>query len=282
MLAKQVTGPVAHLALGPVWSEALGGLQWLDLLAGDVLSLRPDGSVARRNVSAGSAAALRPRTRGGAVLAVERGFALEAVDGTVTQLPELWDSAHGLRMSHGTCDPDGRFWAGSTAVDGSAGAGALWRLDADLQAEQVLGGLTSSNGLEWGPDGTLAYLADTASERIDVFDYDPALGLVERRPFVALPDLRPSGLTVDEGGGVWVAMDGSSAVHRYDASGSLDMVVEIPSHKATCCTFGGPNRDILYITTSSEGMASADQSLAGALFSAEVGCIGVPTRAFAG
>ena len=74
---------------GPVWSERRGGLRWVDMLAGDVLSLRPEGTVDRRHVG-GVAAAVRPRAEGGAVIGIERGFALEDPDGTVRGLDELW------------------------------------------------------------------------------------------------------------------------------------------------------------------------------------------------
>ena len=36
---------VAYHGEGPVWSERWGGLRWVDMLAGDVLSLRPDGAI---------------------------------------------------------------------------------------------------------------------------------------------------------------------------------------------------------------------------------------------
>ena len=67
MRGEQVTDPVAHHGEGPVWSERWGGLRWVDMLAGDVLSLRPDGTVERRHIGT-IAAALRPRSRGGAVI----------------------------------------------------------------------------------------------------------------------------------------------------------------------------------------------------------------------
>ena len=46
------------------------------MLAGDILSLAADATVTRRHVGT-VAAVVRPRTRGGAVIGVERGFALE-------------------------------------------------------------------------------------------------------------------------------------------------------------------------------------------------------------
>lgn len=50
MRAEQVTEPVAYHGEGPVWSDRWGGLRWVDMLAGDVLSLGPDGRVDRRHV----------------------------------------------------------------------------------------------------------------------------------------------------------------------------------------------------------------------------------------
>ena len=41
MKAEQLTGPEAFHAEGPVWAESWGGLRWVDMLAGDVLSLAP-------------------------------------------------------------------------------------------------------------------------------------------------------------------------------------------------------------------------------------------------
>jgi sugar lactone lactonase YvrE len=279
--AEQVTGPVAYHAEGPVWSDRWGGLRWVDMLAGDVLSLAADGTVRRRHVG-GVAAALRPRGDGGAVIAVERGFTLEDADGTLTPLQPVWSDA-GVRMNEGGCDPDGRFWCGSMAYDQRPGAAALYRLDPDRTVRGVLEGITVSNGLDWSPDGSLAYYDDTATHRVDVFDYDRDAGLTGRRPFVQLPDDgNPDGLTVDAEGGVWVALYGSGVVHRYTPAGVLDDVVEVPTAQVTACTFGGPRLDQLFVTTSREGLAPGDDPLAGSLFRSDVGIAGLPVREFAG
>jgi len=281
MRAEQLTDAVAFHAEGPVWSASWGGLRWVDMLAGDVLSLDRDGTVRRTHVG-DVAAAVRPRRGGGAVIAVERGFALEDSDGTLTRLDPVWTD-RSVRMNEGGCDPDGRFWCGSMAYDQRAGGAALYRLDPDGSVHGVLDGVTISNGLEWSPDGSLAYYDDTATHRTDVFDYDPDAGLTGRRPFVRFPDDgNPDGLTVDADGGVWVALFGSGAVHRYRPDGVLDGAVEVPTAQVTACTFGGPGLDQLFITTSREGMGPDDDPLAGSLFRADVGVAGLPVREFAG
>jgi len=277
--AEQVTGPVAHHAEGPVWSAAWGGLRWVDMLAGDVLSLADDGTLGRRHVGA-VAAVLRPRRGGGAVIGVERGFALEEPDGSLTTLDPIWTDDR-VRMNEGGCDPDGRFYCGSMAYDQTPGAAALYRLDPDGSVHDVFGDVTVSNGLEWSPDGSLAYYDDTHTHRTDVFDWSAATGLTGRRPFVRFADdERPDGLTVDGDGGVWIAFYGGSAVRRYTADGRLDAVIELPTPNVTACTFGGHDLDQLFITTSAQGREG--DPVAGSLFRADVGVRGMRVREFAG
>ena len=282
MRAEQVTDPVAFHGEGPVWSKRWGGLRWVDMFAGDVLSLADDGEIGRRHVG-NVAAVLRPRRQGGAVIGVERGFALEEADGTLTHLGELW-ADDSVRMNEGGCDPDGRFYCGSMAYDQRTGAGALYRLDADGSVHVVLENVTVSNGLEWSPDGSLAYYNDTATYQISVFDYDGGAGLTGRRPFVEIPAEAggPDGLTVDEEGGVWVALYGGGAVRRYTPEGVLDEVIEVAAKRVTACTFGGQDLDQLFITTSREGLEPGEDPLAGSLFRSAVGMAGLAVREFAG
>jgi sugar lactone lactonase YvrE len=276
-----MTEAVAFHGEGPVWWPGWGGLRWVDMLAGDVLNLEPDGTVGRRHVGS-VAAAVRPRRGGGAVLGVERGFALEEPDGTLTTLPPLWDS-DGLRMNDGACDPDGRFYCGSMAADRAPGTAALFRLDPDGSVTKVTDA-TVSNGLDWSPDGRLAYYVDTDTHRIDVFDYDAATGLSGRRLFAAIApeDGSADGLTVDSQGGVWVAIHRGGAVRHYSPDGHLADVVEVPTQRVTACTFGGANLETLFITTSKEGLPDGADPAAGALFKADVGVTGHPVREFAG
>jgi sugar lactone lactonase YvrE len=282
MRAEQLTDPVAYHAEGPVWSESWGGLRWVDMFAGDVLSLGHDGTIVRDHV-AELVAALRPRREGGAVLGVARGFALQDPDGTIRVLDDLWHDET-VRMNEGGCDPDGRFYCGSMDYGKRPGAGALHRLDPDGTVTVVATGLTVSNGLEWSPDGSRAYYNDTDTYRTDVLDYDAEAGLTGRRTFVEVPpDVgRPDGLTVDAEGGVWVAMNHGGAVHRYTPEGALDAVVEVAARQVTACTFGGPGLEQLFITTSREGLEPGDDPLAGSLFRAEPGVGGRPAREFAG
>jgi sugar lactone lactonase YvrE len=277
--AEPVTGPEVFHGEGPVWSPRWDGLRWLDMLAGDVMSLGADGAVDRRHVGT-TVAAVRPRRGGGAVIGVERGFALEEPDGAITVLPEVW-SDPGVRMNDGGCDPDGRFYCGSMAYDQRPGAASLYRLDPDRSVHTVLTGVTISNGLEWSPDGRLAYYDDTPTQQIAVFDYDAEAGLTGRRTLAEVGG-SPDGLTVDAEGGIWVALFEGGEVRRYGPDGVLDEVVAVPAQQVTACTFGGEDLADLYITTSREGLDPEEDPLAGALFRVTPGVRGLPVREFAG
>jgi sugar lactone lactonase YvrE len=240
--------------------------------------------IERRHV--GRVAALwRPRVGGGAVVAVERGFALiDGDSGELTTLPELWSDPN-LRMNEGGCDPLGRLYCGSMAYRSGPGAGTLYRLDTDYSVHPVVENVTTSNGLAWNPAGDLAYYVDTPTHRIDVFDFDPVTGaLTDRRPFVQIPDGTggPDGITVDADGGVWVALWGGSAVRRYAPTGELDAVIELPTRQVTACTFGGPNLEQLFITTSAQNMAAGADPYAGAVFTLRPEVKGMLPLPFAG
>lgn len=230
--AEQLTAADATHGEGPIWSPRWGGLRWVDMLVGDILHLEPDsGAVSRWHVGT-VAAALRPRSAGGAVIATDREFVVaDTVGGPVRSLGEVFNDST-IRFNDGACDPAGNFLCGTMAYDESAGRGTLYRLTPGGSVDVALADVTISNGLAWTADSSLTYYVDTPTGRIDVFDSDDTGKLANRRPFVTVASVgSPDGLTVDAQGGVWVALWGGAAVHRYSSAGTLDDVIELPVPK---------------------------------------------------
>ncbi len=280
--------PVAAglLAEGPCWDAGAGGLYWVDIPAGRVHFLGEAGG--QRSWAAGQpVSAVVPRAGGGLVLAARDGFlALDPGTGETAALAAVEADRPGNRMNDGACDRAGRLFAGTKAEDDEPGAGALYRLDLDLAVTRVIADVTISNGIGWSPDERLMYYVDSPTGRIDVFDYDPATGTFGgRRTFTRVPDpdagpggdAVPDGLTVDAEGGVWVALWGGSAVHRYDAGGRLDRIVDVPHVNVTSCAFGGAGLDLLYVTAAA-GPGAAE----GALYRFPAGVTGLPAHPFRG
>ncbi len=284
LIAEPFTSPCTAHGEGPVWDPALASLLCVDLFAGEVLRVDPvTAQVCRRTVGR-IAGCVRPRARGGVVVAVEQGFALLDADGTPHALPPVWrDPA--VRMNDGACDPAGNFWCGSMDRDGARGRGALYRLDPAGGVRTILTDVGISNGLAFSRDGASAYYVDSLTQRVDVLRLDPETGEVQgREPFVTIAPNEgiPDGIAVDAEGGLWVALYQGSAVRRYLADGTLDVVVEIAARLVTACAFGGPELDELYVTTSREGLGDRAEAQAGAVFRVSPGVRGRVEPVFAG
>jgi len=275
---------------GPAWDARAGQLLWVDMLGDRLHRTTPDGADAIDEFDQPVCVAV-PRTGGGLALALGDGLWLQDADGALRQvmaIPQPVAPAGQIRMNDGKCDPAGRLWAGTMAYDARPGAGTLYRLDPDGVTHEILPDVTISNGLAWTPDGTTMFYIDTPTMRVDAFDMDPATGAISnRRTVVEIPAEAgmPDGMTIDDEGGLWVALWGGGAVHRYTPDGRLDSVVELPCAQVTSCCFGGSRLDELYITTSPLGLSDGDraaQPLAGGLFRFRPGVTGPAAVAFSG
>jgi sugar lactone lactonase YvrE len=220
------------------------------------------------------------------VVAVPDGIGLLDPQSTVfTRLARVELPAPG-RFNDGACDPAGRFWAGTFARDLSPGAGRLYRFDAYGHADCVLDGITVSNGMRWSADGRVFYYIDSMTNSVDAFTFDVDSGsITDRRVAVELPEGGADGMTVDADGCLWVARWGLGKVDRFTPEGRLDRTIRVPVRYVTSCEFGGPDLDVLYITTSSSpggDPTTIEAAPAGGLFACRPGPTGVAARAFAG
>jgi len=285
ILARPITGVRSEHGEGPVYDPLTDELLWVDIPAGlvNVGRLGPAFEHVRSYAAGDVVSAVVPRRdpADGWVVASRHGFSALDRSGVVTAIAEPEHTAD--RMNDGKCDPFGGFWAGSMGPEGAA---SLYRLAPDGTCRTALTGVTTSNGLAWR-DPEHVYYIDTPTRRVDVFDHADGT-LTNRRTAFPLADGpgSPDGLTVDAEGCVWVALYGGAAVHRYAPDGELLAVVPLPVEKVTACTFGGPDLDRLYITTSRENLDAggiAAQPLAGALFAVDApGVRGLPALEFAG
>lgn len=278
----------AHVGEGPVWDPRRGRVIWVDIPNGHVLSTDPaDGSTQFRELDRAVGVVL-PRASGSYVAALQDGFYALADAGEPELIAAVEADDPVTRFNDGEIDPQGRLWAGTMGWEAEPGRGALYRLDPGGSVTQVLDDITISNGLGWSPDGATMYYADTATARIDRFDFDPVSGdVANRREFVTIHHGggRPDGLTVDSEGAVWVATWGGYGVHRYLPDGTLDAVIPLPVSNVSSIELGGPDLRDAFITTAWELLSEeehAAQPLAGSLFHTRVEVPGLARVPFAG
>jgi sugar lactone lactonase YvrE len=95
----------------------------------------------------------------------------------------------------------------------------------------------------------------------------------------------PDGSCVDADGCLWNAEYGRWRVVRYTPRGGVDRVVPMPVANPTCCCFGGPGLDTLYVTSARQRLAPGElarQPLAGSVFALNPGVRGLPESRYAG
>ncbi|RYF84182.1 MAG: SMP-30/gluconolactonase/LRE family protein [Comamonadaceae bacterium] len=248
-----------NLGEGPLWDVAEQRLYWIDSLGRKIFRIDADGQGLTEWSVPGDIGSMALRAGGGAVLSLHTGF--HTFDFDTGQAMLIHDPEPGLaetRLNDGKVDRRGRFLAGSMHRLETEGQGSLYRLDADHSCHKLDGGIMCSNAPAFSPDGRTLYFADSVRRELYAYDYDLDSGHVSnKRLFVSTRNDpgAPDGGTVDADGCVWSAQILSGRIVRYTPAGKVDRIVEFPVATLTSVMFGGPNLDILYVTTMGEPSA---------------------------
>jgi L-arabinonolactonase len=126
------------------------------------------------------------------------------------------------------------------------------------------------------------------TRRIDALDYDVVTGHVgNRRLFASLADQPGSadGSVVDAEGCLWNAQWRGAKLVRYRPDGRIDREIALPVSNPTCLAFGGPNLDILFVTSAWFTLSDEERKRephAGSLFAFRPGVCGRPEYRYAG
>lgn len=221
------------------------------------------------------------------VAAFESGLALyDPANGAVEWLYRLEHGAAPVRFNDGRTDRQGRFWAGTTVEgDGREPLGRLHCLDRSGRVTRQTDPVFVSNALCTSPDGSRLYFADSPRRTIFAYDLDRISGVLSnRRLFVRTPEgAFPDGANVDREGFVWNAHWGAGQIVRYAPDGSIDRMVEVPASQPSSIAFGGPEMNLLFVTTARDGLKGdilLRQPSAGNLFVYKTDITGLPDADF--
>jgi len=296
-----VTPALTTLGENPIWDVDEQRLYWIDVFGGLVFRSTADGREIRVLEAPGHLSSLALRAGGGAI--VTMGTAIALLDLETGEAEPIFDleAGPGWSFNDGKVDRQGRFVTGTVdrglletsardLVDTLTPPSKLYRVDPDLQVHLLAGGIGISNGPCFSPDGSTLYWNDSWARRTYAYDYDTSTGEASQQRVVAAFGESagvPDGATVDEEGFVWLASFNGGDVRRYAPDGTLDRQLPMPFGMPTSVAFGGPDLDILFVT--SMGGATLDTELAppgplgGCVLAVRgLGVRGVPERRFAG
>jgi sugar lactone lactonase YvrE len=279
-----------------VWDDQTGALVWIDI--GGKRIHRLDTTTGHHLIWPVGffPTSIGLRADGGAIVGRTRDVALWDWEGTGTVLAIPEPDMPGNRLNEGRVAPDGSFWVGTMAnnlaPDGSPMAqsgksGGLYRVDPNGTVTRLTKdsfGIT--NTMVWLDDGRFV-TADTVENALYAYEFS-ANGLLGPRtgfgPCVerGLPD----GSCRDSEGGVWTCrVVGGAALTRTLPDGTIDRIIDLPCSWPTSCTFGGPDLDILYVTSARFTMTAAHLAAnpqEGAVFSLRPGVRGIKENRFGG
>ena len=275
ILGSECACPAAAvLAEGPVWHE--DALWWVDIERGEVHRLDPVSGADRAWPLGMRVGFAVPTERGDFLVGTPSGLGrFDPTTGDLKMVVNPEADRPGNRFNDAKCDPGGRLWAGTMAINERAGQGSLYRVEGgegDWRITRLVEGVSISNGLAWSPDRQTMYYIDSPTRRVDAFVFrDGAIS--GRRTVVTLTDGFPDGMCVDAVGNLWIALWGGWGVACHDPrTGQRLAKVEVPVEAVSSCCFG--RDDALWITTSSRDLDAAgrtQQPLAGGIFRALVG-----------
>ena len=289
LTAEIVLDEKTILGEGSIWHPKENTLYWIDIEGKSLHIYDPVTKADKQFVLGSRVGTVVPVEDGGALVALQNGIQkLDTKTGKLTFITNpLTDS--NIRFNDGKCDPSGRFWVGTMALDSRKKGGVLYRLDKDKSVHLMLDSVSISNGIVWTADKKTMYYNDTPTGTIQAFDYDDETGnITNRRIAVKIPKGigAPDGMTIDAEGNLWVALWGGGIVGKFNPlTGELLQKVNVAAPNVSSCAFGGKNLQTLYITTARQWMNEKqlkEYPLSGGLFSVKPGVKGIPAEFYKG
>lgn len=274
---------------GCFWNPTDGCIWWTDIEGKSLWSFNPTSGKSTSFAMPDRVCCFAPRQKGGLIVAFADRVVLFDLHSSKTQLVCLFepDNPH-TRLNDGRVDREGNFIVGGmNEVTGEANSSVI-RITPDLRVDTLLTQVSCANSTCFSQDGKTMFFADTPDREICVFDYESKAGVLTNRQVRASFDEDfglPDGSCVDSEGGLWNAVWEGHKVVRVAPNGQIDQVINIPTWKPTCCTFGGEDLETLYITTSrlfsTEDQIAAEPGTGG-LFAVNPGVKGITDTHFLG
>ncbi len=249
--------PPLALGEGPLWSADAGAFFWLDIkgrrlhrliwaqrqhdsfdLPAEVgcMALMEDGDLAL--VLPDAICRFRPG------------------EGELRRIAAFDPGGPNRRSNDGAVDRQGRFWFSTVADPGwrDEPTGRLWCCNTAGRVNAVLQGLFMPNGIAAAADGSTLYLSDSHPDLRRIWSFRLDSGdtcLTQRRLFfdtMGRPG-RPDGAAIDEMNCYWMAGVGGGELVRIAPDGRVIDVIPLPVSHPTKACFGGPDLDVLLLTT---------------------------------
>jgi len=229
---------------GPVWVAALGKLFFSDNSSPERIWVLTPGSEPKVFLDMSKSNGMALDGDDQLVVANQVDNSLQRVDPAATAPAATLITAAGCKPNDVIVRSDGNIYYTAPQQTGTG----FYRLSPSKMVSGPRTDVTAPNGIVLSPDENTLYVGDVQNKKITKFAVD-AEGVIgaTATPFATAMSGTVDGMCVDCAGNVYAGT--ANGVEVYSPDGML--IGTVPTGESSNCTFGGPERKTLYVTSRS-------------------------------
>ena len=258
------------LGEGPIWIPDTKSLMWLDIKGKSLHTFSYiTGNIKEKNLDKTTTWILPILNSNKFLVGTEDGVEEYNYNENKFELKlQIEEDLPNNRLNDAKIDKNGNLWFGTMDDTEKEESGSFYCLKPSYELIKIDDSYTVTNGPAIANDDKKIYHVSSLQKKVFCYDKNNTK-LSNKRIFFELDpnDGYPDGLTIDDDNFLWLAVWGGSKVLRISPNGEVDKILTFPTSQITSCVFGGPEMDILFVTSASVGKNTSQDVNAGNLFS---------------
>jgi len=189
------------------------------------------------------------------------------------------------RINDGKTDFLGRLWFGTMDnPERRIKNGSLYCLDKNLILHKVDTKYYITNGPAFINNDTFLH-TDSRRKIIFKIKINKNFKIIKKTKFIKFSkkDGSPDGMTIDSKKNIWICHFGGACITVYNLKGKRIYKIQLPAKNITNCTFGGINKNEIFVTSALKGMKKSELkkfNLSGSLFNIKTNVKGLVSKSF--
>ena len=258
------------LGEGPIWIPYTKSLMWLDIKGKSLHTFSYiTGNIKEKNLDKTTTWILPILNSNKFLVGTEDGVEEYNYNDNKFELKlQIEEDLPNNRLNDAKIDKNGNLWFGTMDDTEKEESGSFYCLKPSYELIKIDDSYTVTNGPAIANDDKKIYHVSSLQKKVFCYDKNNTK-LSNKRIFFELDpnDGYPDGLTIDDDNFLCLAVWGGSKVIRISPNGEVDKILTFPTSQITSCVFGGPEMNILFVTSASVGKNTSQDVNAGNLFS---------------
>ncbi len=189
------------------------------------------------------------------------------------------------RINDGKTDFLGRLWFGTMDnPERRIKNGSLYCLDKNLILHKIDTKYYITNGPAFINNDTFLH-TDSRRKIIFKIKINKNFKIIKKTKFIKFSkkDGSPDGMTIDSKKNIWICHFGGACITVYNLKGKRIYKIQLPAKNITNCTFGGTNKNEIFVTSALKGLKKNEIkkfNLSGSLFNIKTNIKGLVSKPF--